>query len=1004
MNIGDRPSQQHRLHGGGRIDRRRPLHFTFDGAGYVGYAGDTLASALLANGVHLVGRSFKYHRPRGIFGAGSEEPNALVQLGRGGLTEPNARATVVELYEGLNAASQNCWPSVRFDLWALNGVLGPLFPAGFYYKTFMWPQSWWRRVYERLIRRAAGLGRAPTAPDPDRYEHMHAHCDVLVVGAGPAGLMAALAAGRSGARVILVDEQPELGGALLSEPSDHPGAVWLRSVAAELETCAELRVLTRTTAFGYYDHNFLGLLERVTDHLPADAAPHLPRQRLWKVRASQVVLATGALERPLVFADNDRPGIMLASAVRTYVNRYGVRPGRRAVVFTNNDSAYRTALDLVRAGVGVSVIDLRARPAGSLPAEARAAGISVLAGHAITGTKGRHRIASAQVRRLNASGDQVEGPVDTIPCDLVCVAGGWNPTIHLQSQSRAMPRYDDARALFLPGEPRQPERSAGACNGASTLRACLEQGARAGQEAAAATGFTAELPELPQLDEPEEAPARTMWLVPSGRPLQRSKMFVDLQNDVTAGDIRLALGEGYRSIEHVKRYTTTGMGTDQGKTANVNALGIVAEITGESIAEIGVTTFRPPYTPVTFGAVVGRNCGAMFDPVRRTPMHAWHETHGAVFEDVGQWKRPWYYPGAGEDMAAAVAREVKATRAGIGILDASTLGKIDIQGPDAAELLNRIYTNAWGRLAVGRCRYGLMLGEDGMVFDDGVTTRLGEHHYLMSTTSGGAARVLAWLEEWLQTEWPELEVYCTSVTEQWATIAISGPHSRKLLAELAEGIDLAPAAFPHMSMRDARVRGVPARVFRISFTGELGFEIQVPASYGLAVWEACIEAGAKYGITPFGTEAMHVLRAEKGYIITGQDTDGTVTPHDLGMDWIVAQQKPDFIGKRSLARADIQKPGRKQLVGLLPEPASELLEEGAQIVADPHQSIPMTMIGHVTSSYMSPNLGRSFALALVKDGRARLGERLYVPMLDRTIAVTVTEPVFFDKEGERLRA
>ena len=763
-------------------------------------------------------------------------------------------------------------------------------------------------------------------------------------------------------------------------------------------------MLTRTTAFGYYDHNFLGLLERVTDHLPADAAPHLPRQRLWKVRARQVVLATGALERPFVFADNDRPGIMLASAARTYVNRYAVRPGRRAVVFTNNDSAYRTALDLLRAGVGVSVIDLRARPAGSLPAEARAAGISVLAGHAITGTKGRHRVASVQVRRLNDSGDQVEGPVDTIPCDLVCVSGGWNPTIHLQSQSRAMPRYDDARALFLPGEPRQPERSAGACNGAFALRACLEQGARAGRDAAAAAGFTTELPELPQLDEPEEAPARTMWLVPSGRPLQRSKMFVDLQNDVTAGDIRLALGEGYRSIEHIKRYTTTGMGTDQGKTANVNALGIVAGITGESIAEIGVTTFRPPYTPVTFGAVAGRNCGAMLDPVRRTPMHAWHEAHGAVFEDVGQWKRPWYYPGAGEDMAAAVAREVKATRAGIGILDASTLGKIDLQGPDAAELLNRIYTNAWGRLAVGRCRYGLMLGEDGMVFDDGVTTRLGEHHYLMSTTSGGAARVLAWLEEWLQTEWPELEVYCTSVTEQWATIAVSGPHSRKLLAELAEGIDLAPAAFPHMSMRDGRVRGVPARVFRISFTGELGFEIQVPASYGLEVWEACIEAGAKYGITPFGTEAMHVLRAEKGYIITGQDTDGTVTPHDLGMDWIVAQQKPDFIGKRSLARADIQKPGRKQLVGLLPEPANELLEEGAQVVADPHQSIPMTMIGHVTSSYMSPNLGRAFALALVKDGRARIGERLYVPMLDRTIAVTVTEPVFFDKEGERLRA
>jgi sarcosine oxidase, subunit alpha len=1004
VNFGDRHSQQQRLPGGGRIDRRRSLHFTFNGTDYEGYAGDTLASALLANGVHLVGRSFKYHRPRGIFGSGAEEPNALVQLGTGPHTEPNARATQVELYDGLAAASQNCWPSVRFDLWALSGVLSPLFPAGFYYKTFMWPQSWWQNVYERLIRRAAGLGRAPTEADPERYEHLHAHCDVLVVGAGPAGLMAALAAGRSGARVILVDEQPELGGTLLCEPIDHPGAAWLRSVAAELDACAELRVLTRTTAFGYYDHNFLGLLERVTDHLPANAAPHLPRQRLWKVRARQVVLATGALERPLVFADNDRPGVLLASAARTYVNRYAVRPGRRAVVFTNNDSAYCTALDLLRAGIAVSVIDLRARPAGSLPAEARAAGVRLLAGHAITGTKGRHRVASVQVRRLNDSGDQVDGPAETLPCDLLCVSGGWNPTIHLQSQSRAMPRYDNARAMFLPGESRQPERSAGACNGAFALRECLEQGACAGREAAAAAGFPTGLPELPHLDGPEEAPARAMWLVPSGRPLQRSKMFVDLQNDVTADDIRLALGEGYRSIEHVKRYTTAGMGTDQGKTANFNALGIVAEITGQPLADIGVTTFRPPYTPVTFGAVAGRNGGVMFDPVRRTPMHVWHEANGAVFEDVGQWKRPWYYPGAGEDMAAAVAREVKAARTGIGILDASTLGKIDLQGRDAAELLNRIYTNAWSQLPIGRCRYGLMLGEDGMVFDDGVTTRLGEHHYLMSTTSGGAARVLAWLEEWLQTEWPELEVYCTSVTEQWATIAISGPDSRRVLAELGEGIDLAPEAFPHMSMREARVRGVPARVYRISFTGELGFEIQVPASCGLSIWQACIEAGAKYGITPFGTETMHVLRAEKGYIITGQDTDGTVTPHDLGLDWIVAQKKPDFIGKRSLARADSQKPGRKQLVGLLPEPANELLEEGAQIVADPHQAIPMTMIGHVTSSYMSPNLGRSFALALVRDGRARLGERLYVPMLDRTIAVTVTEPVFFDQEGERLRA
>jgi sarcosine oxidase, subunit alpha len=1004
MSVARRGQQQHRLDRGGRIDRRRPLGFVYDGASYEGYAGDTLASALLANGIHLVGRSFKYHRPRGIFGAGAEEPNALVQLGRGEHTEPNARATQIELYEGLSATSQNCWPSVRFDLWALNNVLGPLFPAGFYYKTFMWPQSWWRGVYERMIRRAAGLGRAPREPDPDRYEHMHAHCDVLVVGAGPAGLMAALTAGRSGARVILADEQPELGGSLLTERTAHPSAAWLRSIAAELEACAELRVLTRTTAFGYYDHNYLGLLERVRDHLRQGAAPHLPRQRLWKIRARQVVLATGALERPLVFADNDRPGIMLASAARSYVNRYAVRPGRRAVVFTNNDSAYGAALDLLDAGVGVSVIDLRASPQGSLPAEARAAGVSILAGHAITGTRGRHRVASVQVRRLSEAGDRVEGSMETIACDLVCVSGGWNPTIHLHSQSRAAPRYDAEHAMFLPGVSRQAERSAGACNGAFSLRVCLEQGARAGREAAEAAGFAAERPQLPQLEGPEEGLARTLWLVPSGRPVQRSKMFVDLQNDVTAGDIQLALGEGYRSIEHVKRYTTAGMGTDQGKTANVNALGIVSETTGQAIAAIGVTTFRPPYTPVSFGAVAGRNCGEMFDPVRRTPMHAWHEAQGAVFEDVGQWKRPWYYPRAGEDMAAAVAREVEAARTGIGMLDASTLGKIDIQGSDAAELLTRIYTNAWIQLPIGRCRYGLMLGDDGMVFDDGVTTRLGEHHYLMSTTSGGAARVLAWLEEWLQTEWPELKVYCTSVTEQWATIAISGPDSRNLLAELAPDVDVAPDSFPHMSMRAGRVRGVPARVFRISFTGELGFEIQVPASHGLPVWEACLEAGGKYRITPYGTEAMHVLRAEKGYIIAGQDTDGTVTPYDLGMDWIVSQKKPDFVGNRSLGRADMQRPGRKQLVGLLPELAGELLEEGAQIVADPHQSIPMTMIGHVTSSYRSPHLRRSFALALVKDGRARIGDRLYVPMPDRMIAVTVTEPVFFDKEGERLRA
>jgi sarcosine oxidase subunit alpha len=997
--------QPYRLSQGGRIDRSRPVRFTFNGRSYSGCHGDTLASALLANGVTLVGRSFKYHRPRGIMTAGVEEPNALVQLGVGAYTEPNIRATVAELYEGLSANSQNCWPSVEFDVGAINNMLSRLFPAGFYYKTFMWPPSLWMR-YEAVIRRMAGLGTAPTSPDPDHYDKTHAHCDVLVVGGGPSGLAAALAAGRSGARVMLCDEQPEFGGSLLSAPEVIEGrsaSDWLADALSELQSMPELKLLTHTTAFGYYDHNYVALVERVGDHLPPGQAVY--KQRLWKVRAGQVVLAAGALERPLVFTDNDRPGIMLAAAGRAYLNRYAVMPGKRAVVMTNNDSAYATAIDLVNAGVSVAaVVDLRWSPAGNLVAEARRRNIEILDGHAIVATQGRRRVSGATIMQLDPKGDSAIGAARTIECDCILHSGGWNPSVHLFSQSRGILRYDDSIAAFVPDRAVQAHRSAGSCNGRFDLALCLAEGFDAGAAAAADAGFNTSAPGR----RPSAAPAgvsdnlRPVWLVPSNKPVSRAKAFIDHQNDVTAADVLLAHREGYRSVEHLKRYTTMGMGTDQGKTSNVNALALMAQTLGTDVASVGVTTFRQPYTPVTIGAFGGHESGDLLDPIRRTPLHHWHEQHGALFENVGQWRRAWFYPRPGEDQHHAVNREVKAVRTSVGVLDASTLGKIDIQGPDAAELLNRIYTNAWSKLEVGRSRYGLMCGEDGMVFDDGVTTRLGPNHFLMTTTTGGAARVLGWLESWLQTEWPHMRVYCTSVTEHFAVVAVTGPLARKVLTELTSDIDLDPQTFPFMSYKDGTIATIPARVYRISFTGELSYEINVQPSYAVALWQAVMAAGAKYGITPYGTEAMHVLRAEKGFIIVGQETDGTVTPHDLGMSWIVSKQKKDFLGKRSLTRPDTARPDRKQLVGLLTENPHEVIPEGGQIVAELKDKPPMAMLGHVTSSYYSPNCGHSIALALVRNGRGRMGETVYVPLEGRTIRARIAEPKFYDPDGKRI--
>ncbi|MFJ8134876.1 sarcosine oxidase subunit delta family protein [Streptomyces sp. NPDC096013] len=928
----------------GRIHRDTPLTFTFDGTEYQGYKGDTLASALLANGVIHTGTSIKLGRPRGIFTAGVEEPNAVIQI-EAPFPEPMLPATTVELYDGLAATS------------------------------------------------LPGQGRLATDPDPARYDAVHAHCDLLVVGAGPAGLAAASAAAGTGARVILADDRAEPGGSLLdtAELLD-----WVGEMKERLTAAPDVRILPRTTVFGHYDDNHLLAVERRTNHLGATAPTHVSRERVWRIRARRVILATGAHERSLAFPDNDRPGVMLAASARAYLHRYGVLPGRSAVVFTTNDSAYAAALDLAAAGVGIAaIVDTRPSAPVEWASRAREAGIEVLPGHAVAGTEGSPRLTAVTV----APYGEPTGTTRRFTADLLLVSGGWNPVAHLFSQAGGRLRYDDALGSFVPDTCRQLVEVAGSANGVLDLPGVLAQGAAAGARAIEAEGCTARTPSLPQVSAVPHTPAMQVFLVPGTTDAPR---FVDLQRDVTVADLSRATGAGLDSVEHTKRYTTAGTANDQGKTSGVLASGVVAELLGVDVSSLGTTTFRPPYTPVSFAALAGRDRGALHDPVRTTALHDWHVMQGALFENVGQWKRPWYYPRDGEDRETAVLRECAAARESVAFMDGSTLGKIDVQGPDAPVFLDRLYTNMMSNLKVGMVRYGVMCRPDGMVFDDGTAIRLAPDRYLVTTTTGNAAAVLDWMEEWHQTEWPELRVHCASVTEQWATVALVGPRSRQVLGSLAPQLAVGNDDFPFMAWRDTTVAGIEARVCRISFSGELAYEINVSPWEALALWEALYEAGAPFGITPYGTETMHVLRAEKGYPIIGQDTDGTVTPQDLGMSWAVSKKKPDFIGKRSHARADAVRPDRKHLVGLLPEDPAALLPEGTQLIADSVlPAPPVPMLGHVTSSYRSAALGRTFALALIKGGRDRIGERLYAPVGDRLIPVTVASPVLYDPEGAR---
>ena len=996
--------QEFRTISGGLIDRSKEISFIFNGKKYLGYKGDTLASALLANGIHLIGRSFKYHRPRGIFAAGVEDSNGKVQLYKENITEPNVNLTEVELVEGLRIESQNCWPSVNFDLGAINNFLSRFFPAGFYYKTFMWPKSFWYYVYEPFIRKAAGMGKASLDPDPDRYEHQYEHCDILVVGSGPSGISSALSAAKNGARVILAEDKARFGGSLLFDNvtiGNKNGDEWVKDSINELRSMPNVVVKNRSQVFGYYDHNMLVMFERCRDHLKKPD-PFTPRQRLWYIRAKQVIISTGSIERPLIFANNDRPGIMLASSAREYLRVYGVLPGKNPIVFTNNDTAYETAIEFKTHGIQTTIIDTRKSSNTGVVQEAKSLGIEIKFNHGIANTTGYKKVKSATVGELNETKNSYNN-LQTLPCDCIFVSGNWTPTVHLASQSGNKLKYENETDTFLPNQSRQRETVVGAANGSFTLKQSLADGFDRGFQVSEEITKNGQEISIPISDEKEFGSHDKFWCMPL--PSKKyEKRFVDFQNDVAVSDIELAVQEGFRSIEHVKRYTTLGMATDQGKTSNLNGLQLVSDLEKKIVPEVGHTTFRPPYTSVTIGTLIGRQVGKHYQATRKSPLHEWHENNNAVFVDAGLWLRPRYYRRGNETLHDAAKREALNVRKNVGICDVTSLGKIDIKGKDSAEFLNRVYTNAFLKLPVGKSRYGMMLREDGIVLDDGTTTRISENHFHMTTTTAQAANVLSHLEYYLQVVWPDLDVNVVSTTEQWAGMAIAGPNSRELLQKLFPNDDMSNEAFPFMCFKELMIENITARVFRISFSGELAFEINVMSDYGEKIWNKIIAIGENFGIQPYGTEALSTLRIEMGHI-AGTEIDGRTIAHDLSLEGMLNQKK-DFIGKRSLNRKAFTAENREKIVGVVPIDKKTSIPEGSYLVENAKARLPNPKLGHVSASCWSVEYDNPFSLAIIKDGKNRKGQKLFAvsPLKNTVVPVEIVSQHYVDPDGKRARS